>query len=55
MDADTILDECDACMVMFNVDELDQCDDCQQVYCRDCFAEHTCIEDDDGDSQAEQS
>jgi hypothetical protein len=53
MAADIILDECAACHCVLDIDDLVQCEDCQQVFCRDCQPDHTCIEDANGDAQAE--
>lgn len=39
---DSILDECAACGDVIEIDDLVQCDNCGQVYCRECVGEHTC-------------
>lgn len=51
MATDIILDECGGCHLMVDIDELEQCESCEMAYCRDCFTEHTCTEDElDGDT-----
>jgi hypothetical protein len=44
---DTVLAECSACHDLFDVDSdgLEYCEDCQANYCRECYREHQCEND----------